>query len=109
MGSGTNTVHQRKSGMEKTTPTIGGHTPEQARTLALEESLKLLNDAKINSEFESPVPILKEPIVDLNDGSEDYVPIKPDTIVYGTTDCDLDDIDVPDLAKFGISGIAGSI
>lgn len=105
MGSATNSLHHRKSSDK--TPSTSGHTPEH-RTHLLEESLKLLNEAKICSEFDK-----KEPIIDLNDGTEDYVPIKPDSAGYipikpdGTgyvSMKDLDDIDVPDLAKFGIAG-----
>ncbi|KAJ8715459.1 hypothetical protein PYW07_009941 [Mythimna separata] len=115
MGSATNSLHHRKSSDK--TPSTSGHTPEH-RTHLLEESLKLLNEAKICSEFDK-----KEPIIDINDGTEDYVPIKPDSTSYkpdptgyvpikqdGTgymSMKDLDDIDVPDLAKFGIAGAMG--
>ncbi|KAJ0170910.1 hypothetical protein K1T71_013682 [Dendrolimus kikuchii] len=116
-GSATNTLHNRKSGtLERITPSTSGHTPEH-RHLVLEESLKLLNDAKITSEFDN-LP-LKDPIIDLNDGSDDYVPLKPDENCYDQLKPDqagyipikaeLDDIDVPDLAKFGIAGLAGPI
>lgn len=100
IGSATNSLHHRKSADK--TPSTSGHTPEHNRTHLLEESLKLLNEAKISSEFDN-LPI-KEPIIDLNDGTEDYVPIKPDQAGYISMKADLDDIDVPDLAKFGISG-----
>lgn len=96
MGSATNTLHHRKSTIDKT-PT--GHSPEH-RT-ALEESLKLLNDANISTEFD--IPILREPIVDMNDGTDDYVPIKPDSSGYISMKADLDDIDAPDLAKYGVA------
>ncbi|CAH0597811.1 unnamed protein product [Chrysodeixis includens] len=95
MGSATNSLHHRKS--SDITPSTSGHSPEP-RTHLLEESLKLLNEAKITGEFD-----IKNPIIDLNDGTEDYVPIKPDQTGY-VMKPDLDDIDVPDLAKFGISG-----
>lgn len=98
IGSATNTLHNRKSIIDKI-PTTSGHSPEH-RT-ALEESLKLLNDANISAEFD--IPIVKEPIVDLNDGSDDYVPIKPDACGYVTMKADLDDIEVPELAKFGVA------
>lgn len=108
MGSATNSLHHRKSADK--TPSTSGHTPEH-RTHLLEESLKLLNEAKISSEFDLP---LKDPIIDLNDGTEDYVPIKPEQTGYISMKPeqtgyismkpDLDDIDVPDLAKFGIAG-----
>lgn len=59
--------------------------------------------------------ILRDKIVDLNDGSDDYVPIKSEATGYlpmkadktGYTNMksDLDDIVVPELAKYGISGI----
>ncbi|XP_022827617.1 alpha-sarcoglycan isoform X2 [Spodoptera litura] len=94
MGSATNSLHHRKS--TDRTPSTSGHTPEH-RTHLLEESLKLLNEAKIDSLS------IKDPIIDLNDGTEDYVPIKPDASGYVSMK-DLDDIDVPDLAKFGIAG-----
>ncbi|CAG9794865.1 unnamed protein product [Diatraea saccharalis] len=81
------TTTQRRS-THIDTPSTRPHTPEQ-RHLALEESLKLLNDAK-----------LKEPILDFDDGTDDYVPIKPDYVSMKN----LDDIDVPDLAKVGIIG-----
>ncbi|XP_037295880.1 alpha-sarcoglycan isoform X2 [Manduca sexta] len=110
MGSATNSLHHRKStNTEKTTPSTSGHTPEHSRTLALEESLKLLNEANINSEFDLSIPILKDPIVDLSDGTDDYVPIKSDPTGYVPMNADLDDIDVPDLTKFGIGGITGPI
>ncbi|XP_075986812.1 sarcoglycan alpha [Anticarsia gemmatalis] len=109
MGSATNSLHNRKS-VDKT-PSTSGHTPEH-RTHLLEESLKLLNEAKISSEFDN-LP-LKDPIIDINDGTEDYVPIKPDQsgyismkpdqTAYVPIKADLDDIEVPDLAKFGIAG-----
>lgn len=98
MGSATNTLHHRKSTID--TPSTSGHTPEH-RTLALEESLKLLNDANITTDFD--IPILKEPILDVTDGTEDYVPIKPDSSGYISMKAELDDIDVPDLAKFGVA------
>ncbi|XP_063389361.1 alpha-sarcoglycan isoform X1 [Cydia fagiglandana] len=108
-GSATNTLHHRKSAADHT-PSTSGHTPEH-RHLALEDSLKLLNEANIaNSLFENS----KDPIVDLNDTGEDYVPvkpvlIKPDGIGFNLIKPDgyvamkdLDDIDVPDLGKYGI-------
>ncbi|XP_045506640.1 uncharacterized protein LOC123702859 [Colias croceus] len=71
-----NTLHHRKSHTHTPTHTdTETHTPEH-RHLALEESLKLLNEANIASEFDNL--LLKNPIVDFNDGSEDYVPIKQD-------------------------------
>lgn len=104
LGSATNSLHHRKSAAEKT-PSTSSHTPEH-RHLALEDSLKLLNEANIaNSIFDN----LKDPIVDLNDGADDYVPIKPDGTGYNLIKPDgyasmknLDDIDVPDLGKYGI-------
>ncbi|XP_073963378.1 sarcoglycan alpha isoform X1 [Choristoneura fumiferana] len=94
LGSATNSLHHRKSAADKT-PSTSGHTPEH-RHLALEDSLKLLNEANIaNSIFDN----LKDPIVDLKDGADDYVPIKPDGYVSMKN---LDDIDVPDLGKYGI-------
>lgn len=108
MGSGTNTLHHRKSADR--TPSTSGDTPEH-RTHLLEESLKLLNEAKLSSEFDNIA--LKDPIIDLNDGSEDYVPIKPDPSAYLSKKPEqtgyllkpnLDDINVPDLAKFRITG-----
>ncbi|CAB3222981.1 unnamed protein product [Arctia plantaginis] len=109
MGSATNSLHHRKSADR--TPSSSGDTPEH-RTHLLEESLKLLNEAKLSSEFDN-IP-LKDPIIDLNDGTEDYVPIKsdpsayiskkPDQTGYLTMKPDLDDISVPDLAKFRITG-----
>ncbi|XP_063541751.1 alpha-sarcoglycan isoform X1 [Cydia strobilella] len=109
-GSATNSLHHRKSAADHT-PSTSGHTPEH-RHLALEDSLKLLNEANIaNSLFENS----KDPIVDLNDNGEDYVPIKPVNLIKpdGTgfnlikpdgyvAMKDLDDIDVPDLGKYGI-------
>lgn len=116
-GSGANTLHNRKSAtLERVAPSTSGHTPEHSRHLALEESLKLLNEAKLNSEFEG-MP-LKNPIIDLNDGSEDYVPLKPEqpysnfqpvTTDYIKVKNDLEDMDERDLAKYGISGLAGPI
>ncbi|XP_059050540.1 uncharacterized protein LOC131845492 isoform X1 [Achroia grisella] len=112
LGSTNNSLHHRKSGNTDKTPSTSGHTPEHRGHL-LEESLKLLNEANINSEFEK-LPILKDPILDLADGTEDYVPIKPDSsgyipikpdaTGYISMKSDLDDIDVPDLTKFGIAG-----
>nr|XP_049705074.1 uncharacterized protein LOC110381099 isoform X1 [Helicoverpa armigera] len=87
-GSAPSTLHHRRS-------TDTPDNPEH-RTQLLEESLKLLNEAKINSEFD-----IKDPIIDLNDGTDDYVPIKDGYVSMK----DLDDIDVPDLAKFGLSAI----
>ncbi|KOB74203.1 Epsilon-sarcoglycan, partial [Operophtera brumata] len=92
----TNTLHHRKSTIDKTPSS--GHTPEHR--IALEESIKLLNDANISNEFDIP---MKEPIVDLNDGTDDYVPIKPDSSGYISMKADLEDIEVPDLAKFGVA------
>ncbi|XP_013185048.1 alpha-sarcoglycan isoform X2 [Amyelois transitella] len=103
MGSTNNSLHHRKSG-NTDTPSTSGHTPEHRGHLALEESLKLLNEAKINSEFDN-LNILKDPIVDLNDGTDDYVPIKSDMAGYASMKPELDDIDVPDLTKFGIGPI----
>ncbi|XP_045455467.1 uncharacterized protein LOC123665169 [Melitaea cinxia] len=110
IGSTTNSLHHRKS--NEKTPT--SHTPEHNRGhLALEESLKLLNDANISNEFDNL--ILRDQIVDLNDGTDDYVPIKSemagylsmkaDKTGYTNMKSDLDDIVVPELAKYGISGI----
>ncbi|XP_072935659.1 uncharacterized protein Scgalpha isoform X2 [Epargyreus clarus] len=102
MGSATNSLHHRKSTNTDKTPSTRGHTPEHNRGhLALEESLQLLNEANIASEYDNLV--LKDPIIDLNDGTEDYVPVKPDG--YVSVKGDLDDIDVPELAKYGITGI----
>lgn len=109
MGSNTNSLHHRKSTIDKTTPSTSGHTPEH-RTLVLEESLKLLNEANISNPSlklldaatDFDIPLLKEPVVDIMDGSDDYVPIKPDSTGYISMKADLDDIEVPDLAKFRI-------
>ncbi|XP_028157134.1 uncharacterized protein LOC135083856 isoform X3 [Ostrinia nubilalis] len=99
MGSNTNSLHNRRSAnIDKTPPT--SHTPEHRTHLALEESLKLLNDANIANDFDN-LNLIKEPIVDFNDGTDDYVPIKTDGYVSMKN---LDDIDVPDLTKFGIAG-----
>lgn len=106
---GTNAHHRKHD----RTPTHA-HTPEHNRGhLALEESLKLLNEANITSEFDNL--LLQGKIIDLADGSDDYVPIKPDSTEYlslkpdktgyGPNNPDLDDINVPELAKYGISGI----
>ncbi|XP_045539929.1 alpha-sarcoglycan isoform X2 [Papilio machaon] len=117
IGSTTNSLHHRKSG-NTTTPSTSGHTPEHTRTLALEESLKLLNEANITGNYDG---IPKDPIIDINDGSEDYVlvkpdfiqskpdyiQLKPDTIGYNSIKPDLDDINVPELAKYGVTGIGG--
>lgn len=83
----------------------------------LEESLKLLNEAKISSEFDNLT--LKDPIIDDNDGSDDYVPLKQDKNEYDAlkpgqagympVKSDLDDIDVPNLGKFGVTGLTGPI
>ncbi|XP_064074867.1 uncharacterized protein LOC113398086 [Vanessa tameamea] len=111
IGSTTNSLHHRKP--TDKTPT-SCHTPEPNRGhMALEESLKLLNEANISSEFDNL--ILRDQIVDPNDGSDDYVPIKsesagylsmkPDKTGYVNMKPDLDDIVVPELAKYGISGI----
>lgn len=110
MGSATNTLHHRKSGNNDKTPSTSGHTPEHRGHLALEESLKLLNEANIsNPEFDHlNVPILN-PVVDLTDGTDDYVAVKPDSSGYASMKADLDDIDVPELAKFGIGGVIGPI
>ncbi|XP_039760493.1 epsilon-sarcoglycan isoform X2 [Pararge aegeria] len=107
---GTN-VHHRKT--HERTPSTHSHTPEHNRHLALEESLKLLNEANITNEFENL--LLQGKIIDLADGSDDYVPIKPDPTEYSSmkpdktgyvpNNRDLDDINVPELAKYGISGI----
>ncbi|CAH4036985.1 unnamed protein product [Pieris brassicae] len=83
LGSVTNSLHHRKSH----TPS---HTPEH-RHLALEESLKLLNEANI-TELDN---LLKNPIVDFNDGAEDYVPIKPEFVKPVNED----------LARYGIAGV----
>lgn len=109
MGSASNSLHHRKSADK--TPSTSGHTPEH-RTHLLEESLKLLNEAKLSSEFDNLN--LKDPIVDINDGTEDYVPIKPDQGGYISAKLDqtgyvpikpdLNDINVPDMSKFGITG-----
>ncbi|KAL0860852.1 hypothetical protein ABMA27_009390 [Loxostege sticticalis] len=95
MGSTTNSLHHRRSA--NIDNTSNSHTPEHRTHLALEESLKLLNDANIAADFDH----LKDPIVDFQDGAEDYVPIKSDGYVSMKN---LDDIDVPDLTKFGITG-----
>ncbi|XP_038219549.1 alpha-sarcoglycan isoform X2 [Zerene cesonia] len=81
--TGANTLHHRTHAHTPTrahTPThththSPAHTPEH-RHLALEESLQLLNEANIASEFDNL--LLKNPIVDFNDGCDDYVPIKQD-------------------------------
>lgn len=68
--------------------------------------MKLLNDANISSiDYVDNVNgnVLKDPIIDLTDGTEDYVPIKPDVTGYISMKQDLDDIDVPELSKFGIN------
>ncbi|XP_013142486.1 PREDICTED: uncharacterized protein LOC106106454 [Papilio polytes] len=108
IGSTTNSLHHRRSG-NTTTPSTSGHSPDHNRTLALEESLKLLNEANITN-YDTP----KDPIIDLNDGTEDYVLVKPDFIQskpditgYNSIKPDLDDINVPELAKYGVTGIGG--
>ncbi|XP_013165335.1 PREDICTED: alpha-sarcoglycan isoform X2 [Papilio xuthus] len=108
IGSTNNSLHHRRSG-NTTTPSTSGHTPEHNRTLALEESLKLLNEANITGNYDG---IPKDPIIDLNDGTEDYVLVKPDFIQskpdltgYNSIKPDLDDINVPELAKYGVTGI----
>ncbi|XP_052745047.1 uncharacterized protein LOC112053836 isoform X2 [Bicyclus anynana] len=107
---GTN-AHHRKP--HDRTPSTHSHTPEHNRHLVLEESLKLLNEANITNEFENL--LLQNKIIDLTDGTDDYVPIKPDSTEYlsmkpdktgyVSNNPDLDDINVPELAKYGISGI----
>lgn len=105
--SGTNSLHHRKSTIEKT-PSTSGHTPEH-RT-ALEESLKLLNEANISdfktlpADFKNLTSDFKDPIVDINDGTDDYVPIKTDGFVT-MKGANSDDIQVPDLTKFMGVGI----
>ncbi|XP_068625653.1 alpha-sarcoglycan [Battus philenor] len=101
LGSTTNSLHHRKSGNTVNTPSTSGHTPEHNRThLALEESLKLLNEANIAANYDG-VP--KDPIIDPNNGSEDYVLVKPDP--YIPIKQNLDDINVPELAKYGVPGV----
>ncbi|XP_012545774.2 alpha-sarcoglycan isoform X1 [Bombyx mori] len=96
-------LHHRKS-----TASTRGHTPEllhdPSRTV-LEESLKLLNEANIIN-YE-----IKDPIVDIADGADDYAPIDAngtgflsDTTGYLSMKPDTDGIDVPDLGKFGPVG-----
>ncbi|CAH0721046.1 unnamed protein product, partial [Brenthis ino] len=97
----TNSLHHRKPDKQTNT-----HTPEHTRShLALEESLKLLNQANITTKYDE----LCDKILDLADGSDDYVPIKPDYLMdktgYASLKPDIDDIVVPELAKYGISGI----
>ncbi|CAG5014419.1 unnamed protein product [Parnassius apollo] len=115
VGSTTNSLHHRKSGNKADTPSTSGHTPEHnIGHLALEESLKLLNEANIAGDFDG-IPISKDPIIDLNDGTEDYVLVKPDPTAYISNKPDvtgyisikpdLDDINVPELAKYGVTGI----
>lgn len=70
----------------------------------LEESIKLLNEANISTDYG-----YKDPIVDITDGTEDYVPLKPDSTGYITMKPDLDDINVPELSKYGLGGMVGSI
>ncbi|XP_045486118.1 uncharacterized protein LOC110998769 isoform X1 [Pieris rapae] len=91
LGSATNSLHHRKSH----TPS---HTPEH-RHLALEESLKLLNEANI-TELDN---LLKNPIVDFNDGADDYVPMKPEFVKpdIGFTVKPVNE----DLARYGIAGV----
>ncbi|XP_011548954.3 epsilon-sarcoglycan isoform X2 [Plutella xylostella] len=101
LGSATNSLHHRKSGNTE-------HTPSH---LVLEETLKLLNEAKIGGDYIDDLnsePAMKDPIVDYNDGSEDYVPIKMDAAGYVAMKGDLDDINVPELAKYGLGGVGGS-
>ncbi|KAG7294882.1 hypothetical protein JYU34_022731, partial [Plutella xylostella] len=101
LGSATNSLHHRKSGNTE-------HTPSH---LVLEETLKLLNEAKIGGDYIDDLnsePAMKDPIVDFNDGSEDYVPIKMDAAGYVAMKGDLDDINVPELAKYGLGGVGGS-
>lgn len=102
VGSTTNSLHHRKSTADKTTPSTSGHTPEHRHVL--EESIKLLNEANITTDFE-----YKNPIVDITDGVEDYVPVKPDSTGYISMKPDLDDINVPELSKYGLGGMVGSI
>lgn len=89
--------------------------------LALEESLQLLNQANIA--FEP-----KDPVIDQADGAEDYVHVqrkpdltgsallkpdlsgsgslKPDLTGYESEPgADLDNINVPELTKYGVPGI----
>ncbi|CAG9569506.1 unnamed protein product [Danaus chrysippus] len=83
------TLHHRK--LDK--------TPDK-RSHSLEESLKLLNEANIATEYE------RNPIIDYADSTDDYISIKPDTdYIITKMQNDLDDIVVPELAKYGISGI----
>lgn len=112
MGSNSNSLHHRKSGHTENSDT--GITPEHRSHLALEDSLKLLNDAKIsNAEYidnlnlEAQIPFLKDPILDLTDGTDDYVPIKGES-GYVTMNGNLDDIVVPELSKFGLTGVGNS-
>ncbi|XP_050681946.1 alpha-sarcoglycan isoform X2 [Leptidea sinapis] len=112
--SATNSLHHRRSlNTDIHIASGSGHTPEHNRHLALEESLKLLNEANIASEFDNL--LLKDPVLDLTDGCDDYVPIRPDTIDYVPLKPDhagyvsmnpeLDDIIVPELSKFGVPGV----
>lgn len=107
LGSNTNSLHHRKTGYDKTTPSTRGHTPEHSRGhLALEESLKLLNEANISSLDYTDnvnVPVLKDPIIDLTDGTDDYIPIKPDGSSYVSMKQNLDNIVVPELSKYGLT------
>ncbi|XP_041985379.1 epsilon-sarcoglycan isoform X2 [Aricia agestis] len=112
-GSNTNSLHHRRSTKTPTNP-----SPDNRGHLALEESLKLLNEANINNDLDSL--LLRNKIIDLADGSDDYVPMEPDQIGFKPDvigfkpeipgfkqdySADLDDINVPELAKYGISGI----
>lgn len=85
MASHTNNIHQKITIDNQST---SGLTPEHARPLALEESIKLLNNAKISAiEY---VDSIKDRIIDLNNGADDYVPVEEgkymDNIVVGNTE-----------------------
>lgn len=84
----TNSLHHRKCDKDR-------HTPEPRSHLALEESLKLLNQANINKYDD-----ICDKILDLTDGTDDYVPIMTDTN-YIKPDID----DVSELAKYGVGPI----
>lgn len=130
LGSASNTLHNRKPGNTDEIQQTGN---TRINHLALEQSLKLLNDAKISPFADKIEPkttifpnfsdkielksILKDPVIDLADGSEDYVPVLSGFGARGNSDNpvltgfpirkDLDDIDIPDLA-FGL-GSASSV
>lgn len=87
----TNSLHHRKTDKDK-------HTPETRSHLALEESLKLLNQANINKYDD-----ICDKILDLTDGTDDYVPIKEFMTDTNYIKPDIDN--VAELAKYGITGV----